>query len=56
MFSSNLQQVKLQYFLSVRLKHSSLSYDAKTGKFLSYDFLQYNTEKLIQILKYIQGR
>ena len=34
MFSNNLQHVKLQNFLSVELKHSGLSDDAKTSKFL----------------------
>ena len=50
MFSSNLQHVKLQNFLSVRFKHSGLSDDAKTSKFLSYNFSQYNIEKLILTL------
>ena len=50
MFSSNLQHVKLQNFLSVRFKHSGLSDNAKTSKFLSYNFSQYNIEKLILTL------
>ena len=50
MFSKNLQHVKLQNFLSIRLKHSGLSDDTKTSKLLSNNCSQYNIEKLIRTL------
>ena len=49
---STVQHVKLQNFLAVRLKYSDLSDDAKTTKFLSYNFSRYNIKKLIRILSY----
>ena len=48
MFSSNLQHVKLQNFLSVKLKHNGE--DIKTSKCFSYNFSQYNIEELIWTL------
>ena len=50
MFSSNLQHVKLQNFLSVKLKHNGPSDDIKTSKCFSYNFSQYNFEELIWTL------
>ena len=50
MFSTNLQYVKLQNFLSVKLKHNGPSDDIKTSKCFSYNFSQYSIEELIWTL------